>query len=537
MINTYVGKDLQGVQDWMQLANILKSDKPDGVKSATVQIEKDVISITVNDGKSTQSITLSVPDLGRAEGIQDTDALNKLASDIESLMTSLSTVGGAGSATVAQAVSQLKSDLAASVKNGAATTGGSVNTINTAQSLFDLYALMALMLEVAQTQRDKSREIRLTENQQIQNSIMEQAADMRSAATISLAFGLASSCFSAIMSIGSMIGQSTTFARQSTVLEEMDIPKQNLKAAQMLDNPEVAESNFESVKKSCGPEVEAEALEGTPDLEKFEAEIGIKRDAVQKAEEAEQGELDKLNALKAQKEPKASSDEVSKQEKAYLAACEKTKAAKASCDETEQEFFGKLDAKQQVIEAEISAKRAGIFEEKDNGPGWTKMARWWREDVKAYKAKIAGLEGEVGPLLKKDAYLRAYTTNLKAKYASDGTKSVAVKNANENYGTARYEMERNTRYTQTQQMMNRWMGIQQVTTTLSQMTNSAGNMSAEITRSNATLEGVEQAKGNEQLDQIKDLFSQAETVVQAVIQLMQAVLSAENDSVMAAIRA
>ena len=112
-----------------------------------------------------------------------------------------------------------------------------------------------------------------------------------------------------------------------------------------------------------------------------------------------------------------------------------------------------------------------------------------------------------------------------------------MKNANENYGTARYEMERNTRYTQTQQMMNRWMGIQQVTTTLSQMTNSAGNMSAEITRSNATLEGVEQAKGNEQLDQIKDLFSQAETVVQAVIQLMQAVLSAENDSVMAAIRA
>ena len=48
------------------------------------------------------------------------------------------------------------------------------------------------------------------------------------------------------------------------------------------------------------------------------------------------------------------------------------------------------------------------------------------------------IEAAVGRA-KWDAYLRAYTTNLKAKYASDGTKSVAVKNANENYGTARYE--------------------------------------------------------------------------------------------------
>ena len=62
-------------------------------------------------------------------------------------------------------------------------------------------------------------------------------------------------------------------------------------------------------------------------------------------------------------------------------------------------------------------------------------------------------------------------------------------------------------------------------------------MIAETRRADATAEGVEQTQHNEQLDQIKDLFQQAETVVQAVVQLMQAVLSAENESLMEAIRA
>jgi hypothetical protein len=62
-------------------------------------------------------------------------------------------------------------------------------------------------------------------------------------------------------------------------------------------------------------------------------------------------------------------------------------------------------------------------------------------------------------------------------------------------------------------------------------------MISEMVRANSTMEGVEQTRHNEQLDQIKDLFQQALSVVQAVIQLMQAVLSAENDSLMEAIRA
>ena len=109
--------------------------------------------------------------------------------------------------------------------------------------------------------------------------------------------------------------------------------------------------------------------------------------------------------------------------------------------------------------------------------------------------------------------------------------------AQDNFNIAKAKVERNAQYASSQQMMNRWMGIQQLTMTLSQMTNAGGNMISEMVRAKATMEGVEQTQHNEQLDQIKDLFQQAETVVQAIVQLMQAVLSAENESLMEAIRA
>ncbi len=140
-------------------------------------------------------------------------------------------------------------------------------------------------------------------------------------------------------------------------------------------------------------------------------------------------------------------------------------------------------------------------------------------------------------LKQENTYLRAYTAKLKADHASDSTKNLDLSVAQNKYDFAKRAMELDNKYMGSQKMMNRWMGIQQLSMTLSQMTNSTGSMISEMVRANSTMEGVEQTRHNEQLDQIKDLFQQALSVVQAVIQLMQAVLSAENDSLMEAIRA
>ena len=55
--------------------------------------------------------------------------------------------------------------------------------------------------------------------------------------------------------------------------------------------------------------------------------------------------------------------------------------------------------------------------------------------------------------------------------------------------------------------------------------------------SEATRMGADQQKEQEQLDQTKDLFNQAQNVVNAAVQLMQAVRQAEAQSMRDAIQA
>ena len=143
----------------------------------------------------------------------------------------------------------------------------------------------------------------------------------------------------------------------------------------------------------------------------------------------------------------------------------------------------------------------------------------------------------VADLRKENTYLRAYTAKLKADHASDTTKNSDLSRAQAAYDRAKQEVQLDKQFTGSQQMMNRWMGIQQLQMSFFQMANASGTMISQMVQAQATMEGVEQTQHNEQLDQIKDLFQQAETVVQAVVQLMQAVLSAENESIMEAIRA
>ena len=403
------------------------------------------------------------------------------------------------------------------------------SSMNTSKVLFDLFALMALMVEVAQKQRDTSREIRLTENQQIQNSIKQQADEMRSAAAISLAFGIVTSVISGVMSGLSLVKQSKAFSQQSTAVKTMETPTQNLQAAHLLSSPKAAETNLHTVQAKTSAQVQTKALEGTPSREEFVQAIEPKKTALQQAEADQKVKLKELNDFKANHD--ANDPGVAEKEKAYNDAVAKTNQARIEYSQTEREFFGSLDSKQQMNEALITAKRDEIAAEEAH------LSKAHGLEKQVCKDKITLLKGELKDLQGQTDYLRAYTTELKAKYGSDVMKAETMTKAQDSFNIAKAKVERNEQYASSQQMMNRWMGIQQLTMTLSQMTNAGGNMISEMVRAKATMEGVEQTQHNEQLDQIKDLFQQAETVVQAIVQLMQAVLSAENESLMEAIRA
>ena len=552
MINVNVSNNLQGVQGWDQLAGMVKTGETKAAGGAAVRIENDQIVVTVSDGKEMQSVTVSVPDLGAMDAVPDTAALQDIAAKIVALADSLAAVdsfnadGTAGpelQASISRLQSALTPMVGSSAPGNVAGSSGSGNKVgasnpydptassmNTSKVLFDLFALMALMVEVAQKQRDTSREIRLTENQQIQNSIKQQADEMRSAAAISLAFGIVTSVISGVMSGLSLFKQSKAFSQQSTAVKAMDTPTQNLQAAHLLSSPKAAETNLNTVQAKTSAQAQTKALEGTPSREEFVQAIEPKKTALQQAEADQKAKLKELQDFKTE-HPNATQEELAPKEKAYNDAVAKTNQARIEYSQTEREFFGSLDSKQRMNEALITAKRDEIAAEEAH------LSKAHGLDKQVCKDKITLLKGELKDLQGQTDYLRAYTTELKAKYGSDVMKAETMTKAQDSFNIAKAKVERNEQYASSQQMMNRWMGIQQLTMTLSQMTNAGGNMISEMVRAKSTMEGVEQTQHNEQLDQIKDLFQQAETVVQAIVQLMQAVLSAENESLMEAIRA
>lgn len=107
-------------------------------------------------------------------------------------------------------------------------------------SLFDVYQLMTLMLEVAQKQRDAARDIRLAENEAIKASIINQA-DMQRAAAWS---GMVASFVVCAIQLGAQgyaIGKSAAaYRQQNQVAEGLGVQdaQANLKAVKV----EVAEA-------------------------------------------------------------------------------------------------------------------------------------------------------------------------------------------------------------------------------------------------------------------------------------------------------
>lgn len=100
-------------------------------------------------------------------------------------------------------------------------------------SLFDVYQLVALMLTVAQKQRDAAREIRQAENQSIQTSIMNQADMQRSAALAGMIAG-AIVCTMQVVAQGVAIAKSASaYNRQAEIAKETGVTsaQENLKAA------------------------------------------------------------------------------------------------------------------------------------------------------------------------------------------------------------------------------------------------------------------------------------------------------------------
>jgi hypothetical protein len=148
-------------------------------------------------------------------------------------------------------------DAIAKLYTSSTEAAGSVAAKSSGKVLFDIYAILALMIEVAQSQRDAAREMRTAENLAIQNSIQNQADDQRSAAMVGMIVGLTCGLASAAVSVGTMIGQGINAKTQSNIMAQSgaDAAKMHSTALQNTDTVANAQAHLDQISAKVGNEI------------------------------------------------------------------------------------------------------------------------------------------------------------------------------------------------------------------------------------------------------------------------------------------
>ncbi len=182
-----------------QIGDVQKTQGTDGKETLTVTVKS-------ADGKS--SYTFGVPDDLELPQTVDQAAIDSLC---EKLAAGKDVFNLSD-----ENIAELKTALTAALGEVA----GGVNT-ESKSVMFDLYKLMALLVEVAQKQRDAAREQRLAESAQIQLSIQQQADQQRTAAMTSMIASIACCAIQVGFSALSIIKQGSAYKQQASTNTEV----------------------------------------------------------------------------------------------------------------------------------------------------------------------------------------------------------------------------------------------------------------------------------------------------------------------------
>ena len=219
------------------LGDVKKADSVDGKTSFT---------ITTKVGDETKTTTISIPDdLDLPETVNQ-GTLNAL---VDKLAATGLGFTDEQIATMKDSIAKLYADTTTAVNQ--------VNKASKGSVLFDLYALMALMIEVAQSQRDAAREMRTSQNLAIQQSIQNQADQQRAAARVGMIVGIICGAVSALASGALMFGQSRVASNQSKLMAQSgtDSAQMHLSSLKNVDSTATAQAKLDQVTTKVGNEV------------------------------------------------------------------------------------------------------------------------------------------------------------------------------------------------------------------------------------------------------------------------------------------
>ena len=532
-----------------------------------------------------------------------------LPSDVtpEAIETLMEKLGGEGFNLTDEQLSAIKSEItkvygqmAKALSTTLATSTGSV--------MFDLYQLMALLVEVAQSQRNSTRDLRNTQNQQIQNSIQAQADAQRNAAIVGLVVGVTCGVLSAAMSAGMLVGQGAAYKSQVSTVKAsgLDATQNKVTMLQNASTPDAAKAQM--------AKVEARVTTGTMNGVKAEIQKAV-QPAQAKFEAAKQvdaakGKVDAATA-KVDTATKAEAEAKVNMEKAQNAVTDAHKGVndiaeakskdipppvkvtgEKSAAQAKQEYVAECDKKHVKADGEVMEQyNAAIKAEDDLAQAKTThtQAEQTLTDEKALQtaaqkeldtakanAEKLGAPEDLATARKQyraalDDAAEGYAVKYKSALDSKAPKADVDAARNEMHAARAYvnnemmnnpdikstptefrkqlvnaqvgadqagnRLTTNLDYRQAQHRMDTFAGINSITMAIGNMLQSMTQSIVGAVNAEATRMGAEQQEAQEQLDQTKDLFNQAQSLVDAAVQLMNAVRQAETQSMRDAIQA
>lgn len=439
--------------------------------------------------------------------------------------------------------------------------------------LFDIYALMQLMLEIAQKERESARTQRQADLSREVADIRCQAEQQRTAARtgliMSCVFSAASICAQAgtffassaaqasaakmakasgvdqaqqnlsLLSAknGAETGANLTKAGKSMTPEQLQAAKANFAKSETakatLDNAvEQREAHIEASARSKAITAEldgkiapkqAEVDRLTVEVETLESDIaqaGEARAAVGgKGESALDAELaEKKTALtKAQGELDGLRAQREDALEAAGASDAKLQALNEKVKTANDAYVDALNLDQSQLEAKLGAKRLELTQLERN-PAANKA------EIKAAKAEIADLEQQ-------RTWGRAYVTDQKMKGGYTDSLAADIEAAEQSFGKATKMLEHDAAYKAAEARAHGWQTagdlLRQTGQLLDSVTQSVtGMQQAAATEYEAAAKTAEDARAESD-----DLATSAQQLVQSVLDLLQAILAAENQSI------
>ena len=530
------------------------------------------------------SVTLNIPDDLDLPSEVTPDAIN----DLLAKLVDSKAISNYGELMIVQdSIQKVYSQMAAALADTHSNSTGKV--------LFDLYQLMALLVEVAQSQRDAARDLRSTENQQIQNSIQAQADEQRTAAMVGLIVGVTCGALSAAFSMAMMVGQGISYKGQlnATRTSGMDAAQNKVSMLQNADTPEHAQAQLNKVtgERGMGQQAQervANAIYRDPTVQKarfnFEVSRGVDQaknqvtaaktpEAQQQLNEANQTletrqseftqaktELnDALGTLDNFKVSETKSAAAAKAE--YLAACEQDN--QAPDDALVGKYNQAITAEQNLAEAKAAVANHPITKAQANYdamkasaaelgvPDFEKARTEYRTALELEADKYAvkyenavsrgASKADVDAARKDMRMARAIVNNELMKdptlQSTPAEYKQSLADAMEASDSASRRLNGNVDYKQSLHRIEVFAGMNAINTAIGNMLMGMTQNLSSMISAEATRDGADTKMAEEQLDQTKDLFQQAQTLVNAAVQMMQAVRQAEAQSMRDAIQA